>query len=115
VARCAYLARFAPRTYTIIFVTCDVVSLVLQAIGGAFAASDGDSNLKQTGVNVMIAGLSFQVASLLTFIILSADFWWGLRGTNGVYEQQASKLRTSTMFKTFPWGESKLLPCRVKQ
>ncbi|KAF5120974.1 Sphingoid long-chain base transporter RSB1 [Metarhizium anisopliae] len=104
VARCAYLARFAPRTYTIIFVTCDVVSLVLQAIGGAFAASDGDSNLKRTGVNVMIAGLSFQVASLLTFIILSADFWWGLRGTSGVYERQASKLRTSTMFKTFLWA-----------
>ncbi|KAK8912577.1 Sphingoid long-chain base transporter RSB1 [Metarhizium anisopliae] len=100
----AYLARFAPRTYTIIFVTCDVVSLALQATGGAFAATDGDSNLKQTGVNVMIAGLSFQVASLLTFIILSGDFWWRLRGSNGVQEQKASKLRMSTMVKAFPWA-----------
>ncbi|KID97256.1 RTA-like protein, partial [Metarhizium majus ARSEF 297] len=103
-AHSAYLARFAPRTYTIIFVTCDVVSLVLQATGGALAASNGDSNLKQTGVNVMIAGLSFQVASLLTFIILSVDFWWRLRGTNGVYEQKASELRNSTMFNAFPWA-----------
>ncbi|KID59619.1 RTA-like protein, partial [Metarhizium hybridum] len=100
----AYLARFAPRTYTIIFVTCDVVSLALQATGGAFAATDGDSNLKQTGVNVMIAGLSFQVASLLTFIILSGDFWWRLRGSNGVQEQKTSKLRMSTMVKAFPWA-----------
>ncbi|KAK8923361.1 Sphingoid long-chain base transporter RSB1 [Metarhizium anisopliae] len=104
VAHGAYLARFAPRTYTIIFVTCDVISLVLQATGGAFAASDGDASLKQTGVNVMIAGLSFQVASLLTFIVLSADFWWRLRGTNGGYEQKAMKLKTSTMFRAFPWA-----------
>ncbi|EFY94485.2 RTA-like protein [Metarhizium robertsii ARSEF 23] len=100
----AYLARFAPRTYTIIFVTCDVVSLALQATGGAFAATDGDSNLKHTGVNVMIAGLSFQVASLWTFIILSGDFGWRLRGLNGVQEQKASKLRMSTMVKAFPWA-----------
>ncbi|KAG8418625.1 phospholipid-translocating ATPase rsb1 [Metarhizium acridum] len=104
VAHGAYLARFAPRTYTIIFVTCDIISLVLQATGGAFAASDGDASLKQTGVNIMIAGLSFQVASLLTFIVLSADFWWRLRGTNGVYEQKDLKLKTSTMFKAFPWA-----------
>ncbi|KAL8783653.1 MAG: hypothetical protein Q9195_009327 [Heterodermia aff. obscurata] len=67
-----YLARFKPRTYTIIFICCDVFSLVLQSAGGAMAsgAADGDD----TGINIMIAGLSFQVASLAIFMLLCADF-----------------------------------------
>ncbi|KAL8635922.1 MAG: hypothetical protein Q9228_006634, partial [Teloschistes exilis] len=57
-----HLARFKPRTYTIIFISCDVFSLVLQAIGGAMAdTADAGSDAQQTGINVMIAGLAFQV------------------------------------------------------
>ncbi|KAL8668303.1 MAG: hypothetical protein Q9168_007061, partial [Polycauliona sp. 1 TL-2023] len=33
----AHLARFRPRTYTLIFICCDVFSLVLQAVGGGIA------------------------------------------------------------------------------
>ena len=69
-------ARFRPRTYTIIFITADIFSLVLQAVGGALAdtATTEESAQGQDGINIMIAGLSFQVASLFVFMSLCADF-----------------------------------------
>jgi len=73
------LARFKPRTYTIIFITCDIVALVLQAIGGAIADTAKTHADAKQGVNIMIGGLAFQVASLTLFIGLCADFAWQVR------------------------------------
>ena len=68
-------ARFKPKTYTIIFISCDVFSLVLQALGGALAdTAKPKSSLLHTGVNIMIAGLAFQVISLTIFMLLCGDF-----------------------------------------
>lgn len=71
-----YFARFRPRTYTIIFIAADLFSLVLQAVGGALAdtAPSGESTQGQNGIDIMIAGLSFQVFSLFVFMGLCADF-----------------------------------------
>ena len=68
------LARFKPRTYTIIFITCDIVALVLQAVGGALADTAENGGTGQTGINIMIAGLAWQVASLFVFSVLCADY-----------------------------------------
>lgn len=38
------LSRFQPRWYTIVFCTCDLISLILQAIGGAIAAISDTSD-----------------------------------------------------------------------
>ena len=74
------LARFAPRTYTITFMSCDVFSLILQAAGGAITDTAGDNrSLSQTGINIMIAGLAFQVVSLSVFVALCSDFAWSVR------------------------------------
>jgi hypothetical protein len=53
-----------------------VVSLILQATGGGMAASEskGSSGSVDTGNNIMIAGLAFQVFTLTIFIALAADF-----------------------------------------
>ncbi|KAI0384507.1 RTA1-domain-containing protein [Hypomontagnella monticulosa] len=68
-------SRIPPKFYTRIFIPCDIVSLVLQAVGGAMAASAFHTG-KPTddGDNIMIAGLSFQVFTLLVFMILCTDF-----------------------------------------
>ena len=70
------LARFQPRTYTVIFITSDIFSLVLQAVGGALAdtAPTEESRQGQDGIDIMIAGLSFQVVSMLVFMSLCVDF-----------------------------------------
>ncbi|KAL8890481.1 MAG: hypothetical protein Q9192_005865 [Flavoplaca navasiana] len=65
----SHLARFKPRTYTIIFICCDIFSLVLQAVGGGIADTAETESLSDIGINIMIAGLVFQVVSLTSLSI----------------------------------------------
>jgi len=68
-------SRLPPEYYTRIFIPCDVISLVLQATGGGMAsvASHNGSSV-DTGDNIMIAGLAFQVFTLVVFMAVSLDF-----------------------------------------
>ncbi|KAL0937605.1 parasitic phase-specific protein psp-1 [Colletotrichum truncatum] len=68
-------SRIAPEWYTRIFIPCDLISLILQAAGGTVASvanHNGESTDK--GDKVMIAGLCFQVFTLLIFMIVAGDF-----------------------------------------
>jgi hypothetical protein len=52
-------SRIKPRFYTYIFVSCDILSLALQAAGGAMAAtSRGNEKRQNTGDDLMMAGIS---------------------------------------------------------
>ncbi|ADV23363.1 hypothetical protein I305_05590 [Cryptococcus gattii E566] len=64
---------FRPKWYIVIFVTCDFISLVLQAIGGGWAASV-DPPTPKTPTNIMVGGIVFQLVSMLVFIGLAVDF-----------------------------------------
>ncbi|OAA61684.1 rta1 domain protein [Niveomyces insectorum RCEF 264] len=66
------LARFNPRLLYWVFIPCDVLSLVFQAAGGALSSVSTGSN--DTGVNMSLFGLSFQVFTLVVFCLLAADF-----------------------------------------
>jgi hypothetical protein len=83
------------------------VSLILQGAGGGIAATagPGDQTQLNLGTNIMIAGLSFQVFSLLLFMILSADFALRIRK---VPESQRNEgyqsLREPRLFKGFLLG-----------
>ncbi|KAK1590821.1 RTA1 like protein [Colletotrichum navitas] len=71
-------SRIPPEWYTRIFIPCDLTSLVLQAVGGALASVAHHRNEStHTGDNVMLAGLAFQVFTMLLFMVVAADF--GLR------------------------------------
>lgn len=65
-------SRFTPKLYYILFIPCDIISLVLQAIGGAMSTNSQGSS--QSGVNIALAGLCFQVFTLCVFILLSLDY-----------------------------------------
>lgn len=68
-------SRLPPEYYTRIFIPCDVISLVLQALGGAIASiASHNHDSPDLGSNIMIAGLAFQVFTILAFIIASLDF-----------------------------------------
>ncbi|CAM1506038.1 Fc.00g056790.m01.CDS01 [Cosmosporella sp. VM-42] len=60
-----------PKQYTAIFITADVISLVLQATGGGLAVTAGRDNKDQVnlGNDVMMAGIAFQVVTLSIFAI----------------------------------------------
>jgi len=73
------LSRLKPALYTWLFIGLDFFSILLQAIGGALAAS-GEKNVKllNTGNNVILAGIVMQVVQLLLFGATSAWYIWSV-------------------------------------
>jgi hypothetical protein len=103
-------SRFKPRTYSIAFMISDLVALVLQAAGGAIAASAAgtNANTAQKGINIMIAGLAWQVASLTIFAVVAADFAFRVMKGKGLPNPAFLELRSSFKWTAFLWG--KLFP-----
>ncbi|RKU44323.1 hypothetical protein DL546_006261 [Coniochaeta pulveracea] len=102
-------SRIRPEWYTRIFIPCDVISLVLQAAGGGIASvASHNGDPVDTGDNIMIAGLSFQVLTLLIFMACSIDFgfnaWRRFKSMGtAAFDQSAAalKLRSSWLFHAF--------------
>ncbi|KAH8882646.1 RTA1-domain-containing protein [Thozetella sp. PMI_491] len=102
-------SRIAPEWYTRLFIPCDVISLVLQATGGGMASVASHNNKSvDTGDNIMIAGLSFQVVTLLAFMAVSADFALNAYRRHrqlgeAAFDQteEVRRVRNSRMFKGF--------------
>jgi hypothetical protein len=98
----ADLSRVKPRTYTLLFMTCDFLSLLLQAAGGAIASAANTKSTSDIGVNIMITGLSFQVVSLALFMSLCLEFAWRvLRASSTKRNPHFAGLRASFKFKAF--------------
>ncbi|KAH3663928.1 hypothetical protein WICMUC_005867 [Wickerhamomyces mucosus] len=103
-----------PSHYSYIFITFDVISLVVQAVGGAMTAEAlvlYESG--KTGTHIMVAGLSFQVFSTTTFLILYFDFirriklfqfskYQELEDSNK-FDPRFSQIRSSKLFKFYPY------------
>jgi hypothetical protein len=73
------LSFMRPRTITLTFISCDILSLVLQAVGGALASTASTPESRDTGVNIMIAGLSTQVAATTAFSATCILLAWNIR------------------------------------
>lgn len=99
-----HFSRIQPRMYSIIFVSCDLVSLILQAAGGAIASIADDKKTSDLGVHIMVAGLAFQVFSLALFMVICADFALRVRRSGGEKDVSFSQLRNSFKFKAFQFG-----------
>ncbi|WVQ75248.1 hypothetical protein IAR50_004860 [Cryptococcus sp. DSM 104548] len=65
-----------PKWYVALFVTCDVISLILQAVGGGWAASTDEHPVPHTPTNIMVGGIIFQLVTMIIFCCLAADFMW---------------------------------------
>ncbi|KAI8820289.1 putative RTA1 domain protein [Fimicolochytrium jonesii] len=72
-------SRLKPRTYAIVFIVFDQISLVLQAVGGGFAGAATTKKTLDLGVHIMMAGLVAQVFFSLIFLSLWAEFSWKAR------------------------------------
>jgi hypothetical protein len=66
--------RYSPigaKLYLIIFITFDLLSIVIQGVGGGLASSAGSENKDtSTGTHIMIAGIVIQLVSMSVFCIL---------------------------------------------
>lgn len=101
----AGVSRLRPMWYSYIFVSCDLISIILQAIGGGMAAMALQDN-KDTdpGTNIMVAGLAVQVASMSLFIGFCVDFMIRVRRTAkaGIeFEPKYAHIRSNKLFRPF--------------
>ncbi|KAI9670249.1 MAG: hypothetical protein M1831_006463 [Alyxoria varia] len=90
-----------PRTYTIIFVCFDFVSLLLQAVGGALTSVAETTQNRDIGVNVMIAGLAFQVFSLFLFMSVCTAFAVNVIRSRKPANPKFTQLRSRFVFRAF--------------
>jgi len=68
-------SRLSAKWYSIIFVSCDMIALVVQAVGGATAstATNNDKN-PATGGHIMLGGIVFQMLSITIYMALASEF-----------------------------------------
>ncbi|KAJ7476724.1 RTA1-like protein [Mycena latifolia] len=67
-------SRLTPRWYTRIFLTCDIIALVVQGLGGGLAASSHKPKTMQLGSNIMLGGIVFQFAAICVYTACGVDF-----------------------------------------
>ncbi|KAJ7300812.1 RTA1-like protein, partial [Mycena albidolilacea] len=70
----ASYSRLTPKWYTIIFLPCDIIALVVQGVGGGMASSAPDLAGANRGANVMLGGIAFQFVVIIVFTVLALDF-----------------------------------------
>ncbi|KAJ7728349.1 RTA1-domain-containing protein [Mycena metata] len=67
-------SRLTPKWYTILFLPCDIIALVIQAIGGGMASSANTLSGANVGAHVMLGGIVFQFVVIILFSALTVDF-----------------------------------------
>ncbi|KAH8815992.1 RTA1 like protein [Xylogone sp. PMI_703] len=97
------ISRIKPRSYTLFFMGCDVISLVVQAVGGGIAASAPITNqpMIDAGTHVLVAGLSFQVASLFAFSVCSLEYLWRVKKHKDMRNPKFADLYNTKKFRRF--------------
>lgn len=76
-----------------IFLTADIVSLVVQAVGGGWAASVEPS--PDAASDLMLAGIAFQLAVMIIFVFIGVDFCFRI-WKNKPYGSRVNKLTSTT-------------------
>ncbi|KAL1801190.1 hypothetical protein ACET3X_001532 [Alternaria dauci] len=95
-------SRLPPVWYTRIFITGDILSLVLQGAGGGIAATaDAGSDLLDVGTNLMIAGVVLQVVILSCFGILLTEYTIRTYNRRNQLSAEAMTLFNKTSFRCF--------------
>ncbi|EKM61073.1 uncharacterized protein PHACADRAFT_247431 [Phanerochaete carnosa HHB-10118-sp] len=69
-------SRLTPKWYSVIFLTCDIIALVIQGLGGGIAADAKTLSATNLGANIMLAGIVFQLVAMLVFSVLAAGYFY---------------------------------------
>jgi membrane protein YdbS with pleckstrin-like domain len=78
-------SRLRPKLFTWIFISCDVLSIVVQSIGGVMAATADTMEKAKRGNNIVIAGIAIQVVTMGFCNLLAIDYIFRYRrGTKHV-------------------------------
>jgi hypothetical protein len=67
-------SRLPPRLYSRIFLSCDIISLIVQAAGGGTAAAANTLEAANVGGNIMLGGITFQLFLITVYLALAGEF-----------------------------------------
>ncbi|CAK5282093.1 unnamed protein product [Mycena citricolor] len=68
-------SRLSPTAYTVLFLCCDIVSLIVQAIGGGAAATAVNMfKDPKKGGNIMLGGIAFQMVTITAYVLCAGEF-----------------------------------------
>ncbi|KIX95282.1 uncharacterized protein Z520_09199 [Fonsecaea multimorphosa CBS 102226] len=99
-------SKIKPNWYTWIFITGDLISLVIQAIGGGMAATANSNQSQQnTGDDLMMAGIAWQVVTL--FFFGGAAAWYVVRRWRAhdvPFSTEATRFLNDRKFQLFVYG-----------
>lgn len=98
---CPQKSRIPPAAYTWIFITCDLVSLILQAAGGGIAAGGDTDKVTEEGGHIMLAGIVFQVFTLTCLLGLAIDYIVRVSRDRQAISPEAMDLMRSQSFRLF--------------
>jgi len=76
-------SRLSPRNYSRVFLTFDIVSLVVQAGGGALTTSNNTST-SILGGHIMLAGIALSLTSITIFSVCIGEFFYRYMGDRPV-------------------------------
>ena len=94
-------SRIRAKWYTWIFIGCDFLSLILQGAGGGIAATAKTPSNEKLGNNMMMAGIVWQVFTLLVFGVLVGDYYVRLRSRRGEMGTTATTIIKDMKFRLF--------------
>jgi len=72
-----HTSPISAKMYLWIFCSCDILSLVIQAVGGGMASTAVAANpprKSKTGTDIMVGGIVFQMASISVFVCFFLEF-----------------------------------------
>jgi hypothetical protein len=67
-------SRLSPKLYKMIFITCDVIALTVQAVGGGKASTADNEDDANKGGRIMLGGIVFQLIAIIVYAIVSIEF-----------------------------------------
>jgi len=70
-----HYSRLSTKWYIITFCSFDVVSLVVQAVGGGIASTANTHKGAVLGGHIMLGGIVFQLFSLIVYVICATEFF----------------------------------------
>ncbi|KAI5887194.1 RTA1-domain-containing protein [Schizophyllum commune H4-8] len=93
-------SRLSPRLYSILFLSCDIVSLIVQGVGGGIAASATDHENADLGGNIMLGGIAFQIVVITFFTASSAEFLWRYWSNKPISSTMSTKIPNRSTLPT---------------
>lgn len=90
-----------PKWYTWMFIAADVLSILIQAVGGGLAASGDTQEDTDMGAQIMLGGIVWQVVSLAAFGILALLYLYRVHRSRNTLDQPKMDIARTRSFKLF--------------